>query len=123
MAALAGIGLGTVFVLFKEFKLLSFDPTYAATLGYPTGRLGALLTSLAVVAVMIGLQTVGSVQLLERSGRVMADAAIGVVFPLLFSLYFRDVHLDLDAVLYGEIAYAPLNTLMLGGARFPSRCC
>ncbi|ACO47803.1 iron chelate uptake ABC transporter family permease subunit [Deinococcus deserti] len=61
MAVLAAVGLGTVALLFKEFKLLSFDPTYAATLGYPTGRLGALLTSLAVVAVMIGLQTVGVV--------------------------------------------------------------
>ncbi|MVN85969.1 iron chelate uptake ABC transporter family permease subunit [Deinococcus sp. HMF7620] len=61
MAVMAALGLGLVALLFKEFKLLTFDPTYAHTLGFPTGRLGTLLTSLAVVAVMIGLQTVGVV--------------------------------------------------------------
>ncbi|ASN80895.1 metal ABC transporter permease [Deinococcus ficus] len=61
MAALSAVGLGLVALLFKEFKLITFDPTYAHTLGYPTGRLGTLLTSLAVIAVMVGLQTVGVV--------------------------------------------------------------
>lgn len=61
MAVLAALALGTVFLLFKEFKLVSFDPMYAATLGLPAPLVGTLLTSLAVVAVMIGLQSVGVV--------------------------------------------------------------
>lgn len=61
MSILAAIALGIVFLLFKEFKMISFDPAYASTLGYPAGRLGTLLTSLAVIAVMVGLQTVGVV--------------------------------------------------------------
>ncbi|GGK41027.1 zinc ABC transporter permease [Deinococcus malanensis] len=61
MAVLAALALGTVTVLFKEFKLVSFDPSYAATLGVPAPLLGTLMTSLAVVAVMIGLQSVGVV--------------------------------------------------------------
>jgi len=61
MAVLGSIALGFVFALFKEFKLLSFDPDFAGTLGFPTRRLNILLTSLTVVAVMIGLQTVGVV--------------------------------------------------------------
>ncbi len=61
MALLGSIALGFVFALFKEFKLLSFDPDFAGTLGFPTRRLNILLTSLTVVAVMIGLQTVGVV--------------------------------------------------------------
>ncbi|PNY79820.1 metal ABC transporter permease [Deinococcus koreensis] len=61
MAVLAALALGTVTLLFKEFKLVSFDPAYAATLGFRSPLVGALLTSLAVVAVMIGLQSVGVV--------------------------------------------------------------
>lgn len=67
-------------------------------------------------AAAAGLATVTLVEWLTRSGRVKNDTAIGIVFPALFSLgvlavslYFRNVHLDLDAVLYGEIAYAPFN--------------
>jgi manganese/zinc/iron transport system permease protein len=61
MAVLGGIALAIVGLLFKEFKLLTFDPAFAATLGYPVQRLSVLLTSLIVVAVLIGLQTVGVV--------------------------------------------------------------
>lgn len=61
MGILTAVALGIVALLFKEFKLLTFDSTYAATLGFPTRMLGTLLTSLAVLAVMIGLQTVGVV--------------------------------------------------------------
>ena len=61
MAILGGIALAIVALLFKEFKLLSFDPDFAGTLGFPVRRLNVLLTSLTVVAVMIGLQTVGVV--------------------------------------------------------------
>jgi manganese/zinc/iron transport system permease protein len=34
------------------------------------------------------------------------------------SLAFRNVHLDLDAVLYGEIAYAPFNILEVSGTQW-----
>lgn len=61
MAVLGGVALLIVGLLFKEFKLITFDPAFAATLGYPVGRLGVLLTLLIVVAVLIGLQTVGVV--------------------------------------------------------------
>jgi manganese/zinc/iron transport system permease protein len=61
MAVLGGVALVIVALLFKEFKLITFDPAFAATLGYPVNRLGVLLTLLIVVAVLIGLQTVGVV--------------------------------------------------------------
>lgn len=60
--AILGLGaLAVVYFFFKEFKLLSFDPEFAASLGLPVRRLDIMLTSLLVVAVMIGLQTVGVV--------------------------------------------------------------
>ena len=61
MAVLGGVALAIVAALFKEFKLLSFDPEFAASIGFPVGRLNVLLTSLIVIAVVIGLQTVGVV--------------------------------------------------------------
>jgi manganese/zinc/iron transport system permease protein len=61
MALLGGTALLIVALLFKEFKLLTFDSQFATTLGLPTQRLNILLTSLIVVAVLIGLQTVGVV--------------------------------------------------------------
>ncbi len=48
-------------LFFKEFKLLTFDPDFASSVGLPTKYLNILLTSLIVVAVVIGLQTVGVV--------------------------------------------------------------
>jgi manganese/zinc/iron transport system permease protein len=61
MGILAALALLVVVLLFKEFKLLSFDPAFAASLGFPVGRLNVLLTMLIVVAVIIGIQAVGVV--------------------------------------------------------------
>jgi len=60
-ALLGGAALLVILLFYKEFKLLSFDPDFAAAIGLPTRGLNVLLTSLLVVAVMIGLQTVGVV--------------------------------------------------------------
>ncbi|ACO47804.1 metal ABC transporter permease [Deinococcus deserti] len=128
LVAVAGSLLG-VFLVLRRQSMMSDAISHSVLPGivgafWISG--GSATLPALVGAAMVGLLTVGSVQLLERSGRLKADAAIGVVFPLLFSvgvilvsLYFRDVHLDLDAVLYGEIAYAPLNTLVLGGREVP----
>lgn len=74
-----------------------------------------------VGATCIGLITVFLIQMFQNSG-VQSDASIGVVFTALFavgvvliSLFTRQVDLDLDCVLYGEIAYAPWDTLDIGG--------
>jgi len=61
MSGLALAALAMVWLLAKEFKLLTFDPDYLAAMGFRAGWLGTLLTSLLVVAVMIGLQTVGAI--------------------------------------------------------------
>jgi len=53
---------------------------------------------------------------------VREDAAIGLVFPALFSIgvilisrYADGVHLDIDAVLLGELAFAPFDRLVFWG--------
>jgi manganese/zinc/iron transport system permease protein len=72
MALLGAVALAVVLVLWKEFKLLSFDPDFALSLGFPSGRLSVLLTSLIVVAIVVGLQTVGVVLM---SAMLVAPAA------------------------------------------------
>jgi manganese/zinc/iron transport system permease protein len=61
MALTGGLALGAVLLLYKEFKLVTFDRGFAASLGLPTIRLDVALTLLLVMVVVIGLQTVGVV--------------------------------------------------------------
>lgn len=58
---LGGIALIIVFILWKELKLLIFDDGFAASIGFPTRVLDILLTSLLVIAIVLGLQAVGAV--------------------------------------------------------------
>src|SRR5688500_3854216 len=72
MALLGGAALLVALAFWKELKVLSFDPDYGATLGLRVRALDVLLTGLLVVAIVIGLQTVGVVLM---SAMVVAPAA------------------------------------------------
>ena len=72
MAVLGALALIAVILLWKEFKLLSFDREFAASVGYPTRLLDVVLTSLIVIAIVIGLQAVGVVLM---SAMIVAPAA------------------------------------------------
>ena len=72
MAALGAVALAAVAVFWKEFKLLLFDPDFAAVQGFPARALDVGLTTLLVVAIVIGLQTVGVVLM---SALIVAPAA------------------------------------------------
>lgn len=61
MAVIGGGVAVVVVLLWKELKLLAFDPEYAAVRGWPVRRLDAVLTGLIVVTVVAGLQAVGVV--------------------------------------------------------------
>ena len=53
--------LALVALLWKEFKLVSFDPDYARAMGFPVLALETLLTLMIALAVVVGLQMVGVV--------------------------------------------------------------
>jgi manganese/zinc/iron transport system permease protein len=59
-------------LFWKEFKLLAFDPDFGRSLGYPIRWLDVTLTTLLVIAIVIGLQTVGVVLM---SAVIVAPAA------------------------------------------------
>ncbi|WP_454020175.1 metal ABC transporter permease [Azospirillum sp. Marseille-Q6669] len=54
----AGAALA-VALLFKELRVLAFDPGFAAVQGWPVGALDLVLMGLATLVTVIGLQTVG----------------------------------------------------------------
>ncbi|MBP7127088.1 metal ABC transporter permease [Myxococcota bacterium] len=73
-------------------------------------------------ATAFGLLAVLVIEALQRSGRLRQDAATGLVFPaffalgvLLVALQAGQVHLDTDAVLLGELAFAPLDRFVVAG--------
>jgi manganese/zinc/iron transport system permease protein len=72
MALFGGAALLCLVIFWKEFKLVSFDRDYGASLGFPVHWLEILLTVLLVVAIVIGLQAVGVVLM---SAMVVAPAA------------------------------------------------
>lgn len=72
MAIFGGATLALLLLFWKEFKLLSFDRDFGASLGFPMQGLEILLTVLLVVAIVIGLQAVGVVLM---SAMVVAPAA------------------------------------------------
>lgn len=79
-----------------------------------------------VGAALTGVLTVFLTEMLARTRRVKNDAAIGLVFPVLFSIgvlllnvYARDVHIDEHTVLLGEIGFIWLDTVVIGGHEVP----
>lgn len=72
MAIVMGISLIVLFVFWKEFKILLFDADYTKTLGFNTKLIDSLITSFIVLAIVIGLQTVGVVLM---SAMLLAPAA------------------------------------------------
>ena len=77
---------------------------------------------LILLAAITGVITVVLVEAIQKTGLVKEDTAIGLVFPVLFSIGViliaknaNDVHLDIDAVLLGELAFAPFDRLLISG--------
>lgn len=77
---------------------------------------------LILLAAVTGVITVVLVEYIQKTGLVKEDTAIGLVFPSLFSIGViliaknaNDVHLDVDAVLLGELAFAPFDRLIING--------
>ena len=61
MAVIGSVMLLLLLLFWKEFKLISFDPQFGATQSFPIRWIEIGLTTLVVIAVVVGLQTVGVV--------------------------------------------------------------
>lgn len=113
------------FLVLRKMSMMSDSITHTILLGivlafFITYDLSSPL--LIIGAAMMGVITVWLSELLSRTNLLAEDAAIGVVFPLLFSIaiilitrYAGAVHLDTDSVLLGELAFAPFDRMVIGG--------
>jgi manganese/zinc/iron transport system permease protein len=114
-----------VFLILRRMAMMSDAISHTVLLGIVIAFfITKSLTSplLLVGATLMGVITVSLVELINRTRLVREDAAIGLVFPAIFSIavimisrFAGDVHLDTDAVLLGELAFAPFNRVRLVG--------
>lgn len=114
-----------VFLVLRKMALMSDALSHAILLGivvafFAVGKLESPILILGAAGT--GLLVVSAVEVLNRTRLLKEDAAIGLVFPALFSLgvilvsrFAEDVHLDVDAVLLGELAFAPFDRLAVFG--------
>jgi manganese/zinc/iron transport system permease protein len=72
MASVTFSCLVVLLLFWKEFKILLFDADYAKTLGFNVQLIDILITSFIVIAIVLGLQTVGVVLM---SAMLLAPAA------------------------------------------------
>jgi manganese/zinc/iron transport system permease protein len=117
-----------VFLVLRGVAMMSDAISHAALLGivgvfFVINRLDSPF--FLVGAAMVGVLTVSMTEWLIQSGRVKKDAAIGLVFPLFFAIavilitrFAGQIHLDTDAVILGEIAFAPFDRLIINGIDF-----
>ena len=128
MVAVACALLG-VFLVLRRMAMMSDAISHTVLLGIVIAFfITRSITSplLVIGAALMGVLTVSLVELINRTRLVREDAAIGLVFPAIFSIavimisrFAGDVHLDTDAVLLGELAFAPFNRLHILGLDIP----
>jgi manganese/zinc/iron transport system permease protein len=114
-----------VFLVLRRMSLISDAISHAILPGIVVGFfITQDLSSplLIAFAAFTGILTVFLVEFIQKTGLVKEDTAIGLVFPALFSIGViliaqnaNDIHLDIDAVLLGELAFAPFDRLELYG--------
>ncbi|ABU57813.1 iron chelate uptake ABC transporter family permease subunit [Roseiflexus castenholzii] len=124
MVTAVACALPGAFLVLRRVAMISDAITHTVLLGIVLAFFVVRDTTsplLVMAAATAGVATVALIELLNQTGRVREDAAIGLVFPFLFSIaviliaqYAGNVHLDVDAVLLGELAFAPLDRYTLG---------
>jgi manganese/zinc/iron transport system permease protein len=112
-------GLLGAFLILRKMAMVGDAISHAVLPGIVIAFL--LAESRAAVPMLIGAAAIGVlttliIELLYQKARLQVDASIGITFTWLFaigiiliSLYAGQVDLDQDCVLYGEIAYVPLD--------------
>lgn len=118
-----------VFLILKNMAMVADALSHTVLLGIVLGYFiaGDLDSPILFVgAALFGVVTVYAIEYVVNKFAIQSDAATGLVFTLLFAIgiiliskYARDVHLDVDVVLSGEVVFAALNTTNIFGFEVP----
>ena len=108
---LGGVAILVTLIFWKELKLLVFDEGFAASLGFSTRALDILLTSLLVIAIVLGLQAVGAVLM---SAMLVAPAVAARQWTDRLSVMM------LLAALFGTLAGVSGTVISSSASRIPT---
>jgi manganese/zinc/iron transport system permease protein len=141
MGGITAVAVALVLAFWKEFKLVSFDPGFATSLGLPVVALEVTLTVMIALAVVVGLQMVGVVLMAAMviapavaarqwnarlEGMVLLAAVLGMVsgiFGALVSATSRGlatgplIVLSVSAIVVFSLLFAPQRGLLWEVAR------
>ncbi len=125
----AACAIPGVFLVLRRTAMMSDAISHTVLLGiviafFITKDLNSPL--LIFGAALVGVLTVAIVETLTRSKRLGEDAAIGLTFPLLFSIavilistYAGNVHLDEHVVFQGDLVFTPFDRMNVFGISLP----
>jgi manganese/zinc/iron transport system permease protein len=121
----AACSLLGAFLVLRRMAMMTDAISHAILPGLVAGYVlanGPNLLTGAVGATGAAILTVSIVEGLQRSRWLDGSAAMGIVFPAMFALgtvlvsrWFANVHLDTDAILYGNIEFSFFDRLVVGG--------
>ena len=129
IATAAACALLSPFLVLRKLSMVSDAISHSVLLGivlafFIVKDVGSPL--LIAGAALFGVITVFAVEFLSGTGLVKNDDAVGIVFPMFFAIavvlitkFARNVHLDTDIVLMGEVIIAPLNRTEFLGMDLP----
>lgn len=125
----ATCALSGVFLVLRKRAMMADAISHSVLPGLVAGfafSQGPNLVTGFIGAVLAGLVTVFLVERITSKTQIKEDSAIGLVFPSMFAIgviwisaQYQNVHLDTDAVLFGEITLAPFSTVSIAGQNLP----
>jgi manganese/zinc/iron transport system permease protein len=117
-------GLLGVYLILRKMAMVGDAISHAVLPGIVVAYLVAKSRSsffTLLGASLFGLLTTFMIELFYKKARIQSDASIGITFTWLFaigvilvSVFSGNVDLDQECVLYGDIAYVPFDTLLIG---------
>lgn len=121
-------GIAGVFLILRKMSMIADAISHTVLFGIVMAYIITQSLNgfwMLIGAAVAGILTAYLVQLLHSSG-IQEDAAIGVVFTSLFAagvllitLFASNVHLDVEHVLMGEIAFVPWDLWTVLGLAMP----
>ncbi len=119
IAALTLIILALVFLLYKEFLLLSFDPIYAEAIGLPVQSLRLLLLVMVAFSVVILIKIVGIIMviaLLTIPGAISRRHMLGLPAIMAGSILLGAVFVTIGLLISYELDVPSGATIILTAA-------
>lgn len=120
-----------VFLILRRMALLGDAISHSILFGIVLAYLitdSRSLIAMFIGATLIGLLTAWLSNSLHRIGKLQIDASMGIIFTwffamgvILITLFAGQVDIDQECVLYGEVAFAPFDTIVFGSSNIGPR--